>query len=363
MISIKKIKRFAFLFLLGAFGSILTSCEKDETKPFLPYDLTNGIAIANEGTFQASNASLSVYYPDGDSVINDVFSKVNDRPLGDVLQSIGFSAENAYLIMNGSNKIEVVNKRTCDEVATIADLVSPRYFTSISSNKGYVTLWGNGGKVGVIDLTTNALTKQITVGSGPEKLVVLGNKAFIANSGGWGTDNRISIINTLTDEVTTNLTVGDNPKDFVVDKNGMVWVLCSGNIAYDTHYNITSQTTSMLMMINPSNNCIEKTINLSETFHPSHLEINPAKDILYYGGDFGIAGIFSVSITATDKATSPLIDEYFYGFNVDPSSGVIFELQAPSYTSAGTLKRYSSTGSLISTSSVGIVPNGAYFAD
>lgn len=363
MISIKKMKRFSLLCLFAALGATMASCEKDETKPFLPYDLTHGVAIANEGTFQASNASLSIYYPDGDSVVNDVFSEVNDRPLGDVLQSIGFSEENAYFVMNASNKIEVVNKKTCVEVATITDLISPRYFASISNNKAYVTLWGDGGKIGVIDLTTNTLSKEISVGSGPEKLVVVGDKCFVANSGGWGTDNRVSIINTQTDEVVTTLTVGDNPKDFLVDKNGMVWVLCSGNIVYDANYNIESQTASKLMMINPSTNGIEKTIDLGATFHPSHLEINPAKDALYYGGDFGVAGIFSVSITATDKATSSFIDGYFYGFNVDPASGIIYGLQAPSYTSAGTLKRYSSTGSLISTSTLGIVPNGAYFAD
>jgi len=363
MISLKKLKCYLLVFLLATSGVIITSCEKDDTGPSLPYDLTNGVVIANEGTFQASNASLSIYYPKGDSVVNNVFSKVNDRPLGDVLQSIGFSGDNAYLILNASNKIEVIDKKTCVEVATISDLVSPRYFTSISDDKAYVTLWGNGGKVGVLNLTTNTLTKQITVGSGPEKLVVIGNKAFIANSGGWSTDNRISIINTQTDEVIATLTVGDNPKDFVVDRNGMIWVLCSGNIVYDANYNVASQTESKLIKINPSTNGIETTINLGETFHPSHLEINPAKNELYYGGDFGISGIFSIPITATEKAASPLIDEVFYGFNVDPSNGTIYGLQAPSFTSAGTLKRYSSTGAIISTFGLGIVPNSAYFAD
>jgi YVTN family beta-propeller protein len=360
MISIKKMKRFSLLCLFAALGATMTSCEKNETKPFLPYDLTHGVAIANEGTFQASNASLSIYYPEGDSVVNDVFSEVNDRPLGDVLQSIGFSEENAYFVMNASNKIEVVNKKTCVEVATISDLGSPRYIIPINNQKVYVTLWGDEGKVGVIDIATSTLTKQITVGSGPEKMILLNGKVFVANCGGWGTDNKVSVINSQTDEVTNTIIVADNPKDFVVDKNGKIWVLCSGNVTYGAN---PTQTNSKLMMINPSTNSIEKTIDLGESFHPSHLEINPAKDALYYGGDFGVAGIFSVSITATDKATSSFIDGYFYGFNVDPASGIIYGLQAPSYTSAGTLKRYSSAGSLISTSTLGIVPNGAYFAD
>ena len=356
MISLMKIRHFALLMLFAS--AVITSCKKDEAP--ITFDLTNGVVISNEGTFGVGNASLSVYYPEKDIVENDIFTKVNNRPLGDVLQSIGISGDSVYLVMNASNKIEVVNKKTCIEVATISELGSPRYFAAISKNKAYVTLWGSGGKVGVLNLTTNTITKQITVGSGPEKIIVLGNKAFIANSGGWDTDNRVSIINTQTDEVATTLTVGDNPKDFAVDKNGMVWVLCSGNIVYGAN---PSQTKSTLVLINPSTNGIEKTIDLGETYHPSNLEINQSRDILYYGGDFGVAGIFALSITATDKASSPLIDEYFYGFNIDPANGVIYGLQAPSFNSGGMLQRYSSTGTLISTYTLGIGPNAAYFAD
>ncbi|MHC1703229.1 MAG: DUF5074 domain-containing protein [Tenuifilaceae bacterium] len=363
MIKRFQLKQLALLFLLVTGSILISSCEKDDPKPILPYDLTRGVAISNEGSFGASNASLSIYYPDGDSVINDVFNKVNNRPLGDVFQSIGFAGDNAYLVINSSNKIEVINKNTCMEVATIPSLDGPRYFIALNSQKGYVSLWGGNGKIGVIDLATNTISKQIAVGIGPEKLAIAGGKLFVANSGGWGTDNKISVINPQTDEVTATITVGDNPKDFVIDKNGKLWVLCSGNIVYGGDYSIVSQTESQLVMINTSTNTIEKTIGLGETFHPSHLEINTTKDILYYAGDFGVAGIFSVSITSPIKATSPLINEYFYGFNVDSESGNIYGLQAPSFTRAGTLKRYSSAGDILGTHTMGVGPNGAYFAD
>jgi YVTN family beta-propeller protein len=363
------LKPISFLIILVTSSFIIISCEKDSSSTPTPdqkiitYDLTSGVTISNEGSFGSGNATLSLYYPSGDSIVNDVFNKVNNRPLGDVFQSIGFSEDNAYLVINASNKIEIVDKDSCTQIATISDLGSPRYFTQINTEKAYVTLWGSGGKVGVINLTTNSLTKQITVGIGPEKIAVVDSKAFIANSGGWNTDNRVSIINTQTDEVTTTLTVGDNPKDFVVDKNGMVWVLCSGNVVYDVYYNVESQTASKLIMIDPSTNTIVKTITLDESYHPSQLEINPAKDLLYYGGDFGIAGIFSISISATEKTSSPIISDFFYGFNVDPNSGEIYGLQAPTFTSAGHLKRYNSTGTLVSTKTSGIGPNAVYFAN
>jgi YVTN family beta-propeller protein len=370
MILINLIKRFTFLVIVTASFFVITSCKKDSPDPSptppdqkkIAYSLSNNVAISNEGAFGSGNATLSIYYPLGDSIVNDVFNKVNNRPLGDVFQSIGFAGDRAYLVINASNKIEVVYKDSCIQIATISDLSGPRYFASINSTKAYISLWGNGGKVGVLDLTSNSLTKQIAVGNGPEKLIIVGSKAYIANSGGWGTDNRVSVINTQTDELETTITVGDNPKDFVIDKYGMIWVLCAGNVVYDNSYNIVSQTSSKLMMINPSTNTIDKTILLGEAYHPSQLEINPDKELLYYGGDFGIAGIFSILITATEKPSVPLINDYFYGFNVDPVSGIIYGLQAPSFTSAGMLKRYSATGQILGTLEVGVGPNGAYFA-
>lgn len=362
MKSFFNLKHFALVAALAITSISITSCEDDETTIKLPYDLTRGVVIANEGSFGASNSSLSMYYPDGDSIVNDLFSKVNNRPLGDVFQSIGFSENFAYLIINASNKIEVVDKRSCEEVATITNLESPRYFTNISSKKAYVSLWGGNGKVGVLNTTTNSIEKTIVVGTGPEKMVVANSNAYVANCGGWGTDNRVSVINTQTDEVSATITVGDNPKDLVVDKNDKVWVLCSGNVVYQG-YSIVSQTSSKLIRINPKTNAIEKTIDLGETYHPSQLEINSNGDVLYYGGDWSISGIFALPIASETKATTPLVDDYFYGFNVDPESGIIYGLQAPTFTNSGSLKRYNPTGEALGTFTLGVGPNGAYFAD
>ena len=123
------------------------------------------------------------------------------------------------------------------------------------------------------------------------------------------------------------------------------------------------QYTGHTPKINPSTNEIESTISLGENYHPSLLEINPTGETLYYGGDWIISGIFSLSISSTSKATTPFIDGYFYGFNVDPKNGIIYGLQSPSFTTSGTLSRYSSTGALLGTYTSGVGPNGTYFAD
>ncbi|HUW07704.1 MAG TPA: DUF5074 domain-containing protein [Williamwhitmania sp.] len=347
--------------VLAAFS--FASCQKDSSQSSVAYPFSNSIAIANEGAFGSSNATLSLYYPSGDNVVNEVFKKVNNRPLGDVFQSIGFAGDKAFLVLNGSNKIEIVNASSCKEVATIENISSPRYVTALSSSKAYVSLWGDGGHVAIIDVATNSISNTIKVGTGPEKMVIASQKLFVANSGGWGTDNTISVVNTQTDVVDATITVGDNPKDMVLDKNGKLWVLCAGNIVYDVNYNVVSETPSMLERINPSTNQIEFSITLGATYHPAHLAVNPSGDVLYYGGDYTIAGIFSFSIDATTTMSTPLINDSFYGFSVNPSNGEIIGLLAPTFTQPGTMNRYTSDGTFIKSYTVGIGPNSAYFSN
>jgi Uncharacterized conserved protein len=347
--------------VLAAFS--FASCQKDSSESSVTYTFTNTVAIANEGAYGSSNATLSLYYPAGDSVANGVFYRVNNRLLGDVFQSIGFAGGKAFLILNGSNKIEVVKTASCEEVATIENISSPRYMATLNASKAYVSLWGDGGHVDVIDVATNSITNTIKVGTGPEKMVIASNKLFVANSGGWGTDNTISVVNTLTDAVDATITVGDNPKDLVVDKNGKLWVLCAGNIVYDASYSVVSETPSKLERIDPSTNAVEFSIDLGATYHPAHLAVNTSGDVLYYGGDYTIAGIFTFSIDATTTMSTPLINDYFYGFSVNPSSGEIIGLLAPTFTQQGTMNRYTSAGTFIKSYTVGIGPNSAYFSN
>ena len=184
-----KIKNIFALALVGA-SLLFTACEKDESSNSkLPFDLTQGVVITNEGNMGHSNASISLYYADGDSVANDVFKRANNRVLGDVLQSIAVAGDKVYLILNASNKIEVVEKASCKELATIEGFEGPRYMVT-NGSKGYVSCWKNG-EVAVVDLNTNTITKKVKVGVGPEAVKVVRNKLFVANSGGWGVDKTV----------------------------------------------------------------------------------------------------------------------------------------------------------------------------
>lgn len=336
-------------------GFTFTSCEKDEDQSKGAYE--NGIIVSNEGAFGNSNASVSFIGANGD-VQQGIFKAVNGRDLGDVLQSITISDDKAYLVVNNSNKVEVVNAYTFKEEGVITGLSSPRYIIE-EDDKLYISQWNNTS-VGIYDASTFAEVASVTVGSGPEGLIAVNDEVWVANSGGWATDNTISVIKTSDNTVSTISLEGDNPKKFVEDSDGDVWVLCSGKVVYNADYSIKEQTASKLIEIDPSSKSIKKTIELSATVHYGSFEINESKNTLYYGGGYGVDGIFAVNTTDSSAPTKALVSGYFYGFGLDGNNN-IYGTMAPSFTTNGSVVKYDSTGKEIATYEAGIGPNGVVF--
>jgi hypothetical protein len=217
--------------------AFLFSCEPENKSSI---NITKGALLVNEGTFGKSNSSVSYYSYYDDKVVNDIFTQVNDRLLGDVLQSIYLDSIYAYLVVNSSNKIEVVSRYSFSEVGVIEGVSSPRYMT-ICDRKGYVSCWGDSS-VKVVDLRTFNITNSIKVGTGPEKILFYDNKLFVANGGMYGTDSTISIIDRTSETVFKTIVVGYNPKDIEIDKNRDIWIICYGMEVYDDNYKLVDSS-------------------------------------------------------------------------------------------------------------------------
>ncbi|MFC2104795.1 DUF5074 domain-containing protein [Bacteroidota bacterium] len=322
---------------------------------------SNGVFITNEGLFGAGNGSVSFYSITDNTLTNNVFNTVNGRVLGDVVQSITVHNNVAYIVVNNSNKVEVAKAGTFEEKGVITDVSGPRYFTAVSDEKGYVSQWGDNGAVKVIDLATLTVTGTITTGTGPERMIIHNNLVYVTNSGGIANNNTVSIIDPSTDQVTKTITLeGDSPRDLIVDANGDIWVLCAGYVDYSNYPNI-SETSSKLVRINGTTNEVAETITIGESYHPTCLETSNDGNNIFYGGGYGVQGIYKMSITDTSVPTTPLIDKFFYGFNINPETGNIFAMDAPSFTANGTLWRYETSGTVLGSYEAGIGPNGAGF--
>ncbi|MBI9052709.1 MAG: hypothetical protein JEY96_02760 [Bacteroidales bacterium] len=358
----KNFKLKQWLFLALSFTILFSSCSDDDDnndEEVITGDYIDGAFITNEGAFGAGNGSVSFYSYEGDSVINDVFQTVNNRVLGDVVQSLTVFNHTAYMVVNGSNKVEVAKSNTFEELGVISDVTNPRYFIAINKDKGYVSQWGDNGAIKVVDLNTLAVTKTIETSAGSERMIMSNGYVYVANSGGYANNNTISVIDPAIDEVTATITLdGDSPRDLVIDANNDIWVLCAGFVTYNADWSVASQTASKLIRINPTTNEVAETITIAEDFHPTCLETSKNGNNLFYGG--GAFGVYKMSINDDSAPTEMLINKYFYGFDINPETGIIYAMEA-SFTSNSTMLRYETNGTLIKSYIAGIGSNGANF--
>ena len=350
-----------FMILALAAGMVFTACKKetkDDPTPPTPEDkgYSVGVLIANEGSFGAGNGSISYYNAEKDSVANDLFKTINDFPLGDVLQSVYRGETNTYACVNASNKIEVINSKTFESVATISNIPLPR-FSVEKDGKLYVSCWGNGGQIKVIDAVNNTVIDSIMVGSGPEGLTIVENSLYVANSGGYSIDSTISVIDLHDYSVSTIEIDAYNPSSLVVDAENNVWVLAKGNAIYDANWQVVGHNPSKLFTINSSDNTITKIIDLFAEKHPAKIDISKDLETIYYGSGFGFNGIYMMDFKENTSSLVPLIEGDFYGFLINKENDEIFALTAP-FGANGTLTRYTSAGNEIKDYEVGIFPNG-----
>ena len=353
--------KFSKLVLVALFSSIFfSSCSDDAANnDVLLGNYDNGALILNQGGFGQGNASVSYLSNDFGTQQNNIFSLVNPTiTLGDTGQDIGFNGDLAFIILNISNKIEIVNRYTMKHVATIsAGLNNPRYI-AFSNGKGFVTNWGDGGSpsddyVAVINLS-NYSTAKIAIAEGPERIIADNNKLYVAHQGGYGFGSTISVINATTNVVSTTIKVGDVPNSLEIS-NGSLYVMCGGKPSYSGNENAGS-----FVKINVSNNTVSNTINFSAKSHPSNLEITNSD--IFYTVD---SAIFKSTLSATTLPTTPLFTttaQGVYGvYSFAVNNNKIYVGDAGDYSSNGKIYIYSTNGMFEKEYTVGIIPAGFYF--
>ncbi len=353
-----KLKQLAFTLFLGSL--FLTSCSNDDEvteTPLGAYD--NGVLVLNQGGFGNGNASMS-YLSDDLTVFQDnIFSLVNPSiVLGDTAQDVGFYDNLAYIVLNVSNKIEIVNRYTLAHVGTISTgLSNPRYIV-FNNGKAYVSNWGNGTStsddyIAVINLANNSLLTPIPVAEGPERMVVYNSKVYVAHAGGFGFGSTVSVINTITNSV-SSIAVGDVPNSLEI-RDDYLYVLNGGKPSWSG-----SETAGSLSKINLLSNSVDDTINFNTSTHPSNLDIENSS--FYYTVD---SDIFQMAMISTSFPTTPIFsttDQGVYGvYSFAVKNNKIYVGDAGDYSSNGKIYVYTLTGDLVSNKTVGVIPAGFYF--
>lgn len=357
-------KTFSKLFLGFFLSAILFSCTRDNTQLITNYVESGSAFVVNEGNFGHNNGNIS-YISHNKTVVNGIYEMANSSSvLGDVIQSFERVGNTGIICVNNSNKVVLVDISTFKQKAALTQYISyPRYALGVSTTKAYISNWSYPGSITVVDLNTNAVVKTIEVGNGPEEMITVNNKVYVANSGGFGNDNTLSIINPATDLEEEKITVRDYPSEMVLDAQGFIWILCKGHVEYPAPDYIPHRlSASYLVRLNPSTKTIDKEIMLipaNDNFSSSdNLAINGTGTQLYFSVD---NKIYTLQITATQLPAQPLVTKYAYGLNVHPYTGDIWICDAKDFASAGMIYRYNQGGVVQDSFKVGLIPNSIYF--
>ena len=365
----KNIKRITYNLPILCSILVLTflnnSCSKEPVREqiieppdttTLPVSYENGIFIVNEGNYNWGNASVTFLDNKNNSVIQDIYRKSNSRSLGDVAESMKIARNLGYVVINNSNRIEVVSLKDFKSVISITGLSSPRYLEIVDSNKAYATNLQNN--ISIIDLQSNTVAGTIKTTSWTENLLRYDKYMLVTSIGGFNEPSsqrkaQVLVIDTQIDAIVDSIETGKEPIGIVIDEKQKVWVLCSGG--YD-NYEAPS-----LIRINPELRLVEKVFTFPNPKEvPSRLCINNTGDTMY----FIKGGVFQMPVTSTvlpEKSLIPSDGRLFYGLAIHPNTGTIYVSDAKDYVQNGEAYQYNVHGVLIRQYTTGRIPGSFCF--
>jgi len=344
---------FPYLIILFFF---LSSCKQPEDNIVNYNFTTDGIFICNEGNFTYGNSSLSFINLSENKIYNNVFYDVNNFPLGDVAQSITFFENFAFVTINNSGKIFIIDKNTFEFKAEITGLTSPREICIIDSEKAYISdLYSS--YITIFNPSTFEITGNINLGCSSEQFIYYQNFTYVLS---WSFNNKVFKIDT-NNQIISNIEVTYQPNSMVVDKNENLWILSDGGNEGDE-----KQQLPALTKVSISDFVIDTVFQFEDIKNsPSNICINNTKDtICFLNNSWGSNsnsenGIYKMSIEDKNIPKTAFIKQEnrnFYRFFVNPITSEIFVSDALSFTEDGIILHYSADGKLIQTFEAGIIP-------
>ena len=339
---------------------LFSSCTKEEVpSPTLKY--TRGFWVVNEGPFGAGTGTLTWIARDGSRVEQDVFGRVNQRPLGNIAQSMQGLGNLGLIAVNNAGKLEWVNLQTMVSEGTLQGLALPSAVAvDAVRGKAYVSEWvsfAGNGRIAVIDLLTRLKVKEIPVGPFPDALLLTGSQLWVAN----GDSNFVSVVDTQADTLIANLIVGDRPNSLVAWQNNVA-VLCGGRPSWA---GIETAGSLHLFSTNSLQGLASNSFALPDQ-HPKDMVMMPAGNaVLYQLESNQNAGLHRLDLpwtNATVNPGTPLIPRVFYHIAWDPyGDRSLVATDAGNFAEAGKAYRFNNQWALVDSFVTGIGPGHVVF--
>jgi DNA-binding beta-propeller fold protein YncE len=342
----------------GDDGIFIPEEEKGGCPEEIPENVSiQGFYLLNEGNM-GSNKSTLDYYDYATGVYHrNIYGDANPnvpKELGDVGNDIRIYGSKLYAVINCSNKVEVMEAATARRLGQI-DIPNCRYirfhegYAYVTSYAGPVKLdpsYEQLGYVAKVDTSTLRVEDRCLVGFQPDELEIVGNKIYVANSGGYmfpNYENTVSVIDLGTFTETKRIEVAINLHHLRADRYGNLWVSSRGDY-YDIPsrlYWINTKTDEYAGRIDaPVSNFYLDGDSLY-LYSTEWSYINMKNEITY-----GIVDVQTKSIVTrnfiTDETSKKI--KIPYGITVHPLTKDIYVTDAGNYVSPGTLYCFDKRG-------------------
>lgn len=371
------------LFLLLTFSLLTVSCRTDDEERVGPStertDTTTvvdaqvtGFYLLNEGNMGMNKCTLDYYDATIGQYTRNIYAEANPtvvQELGDVGNDLAIYDGKLWAVVNCSHLVEVMDARNARHLGQVS-IPNCRYiafkdhYAYVSSYAGPVLIDPNArlGYVAKIDTRTLQVVDSCNVGYQPEQMAVVGNKLYVANSGGYRVpqyDHTVSVIDLPTFRVETTLDVAPNLHRVVADAYGQVWVSSRGDYL--------SQP-SCLSCINSQDDTVGHRLDLST----SNMTLS-GDSLFVIGSEWSnVTNKNTVGYAIVNVRTHQIVTRSFitdgtdaaikvpYGIAVNPDTKDIYITDAGNYVSPGQLYCFTPDGRLKWKVRTGDIP--AHFA-
>lgn len=241
-----KIKYGALALTIAA--ALLSSCKKDNEKEQILVKETEGVYILCEGSSGSNNSMITYYDIEKQTTVNDYYKQINGKDLGETAVDLKVYGSKMYCVVSGiqgsaKSFVDVMDVKTGKTIKRISfnttdDGYLPRYI-AFYKNKAYVSRYD--GKISRIDTSSLSIDSELQLKNGDnnaaalEGLAVANGKLYVAGSAHYlyanSLNDKVVVVDLTTFAQTKDITVNYNPQKIGVTESGDLFVTSWGNYA------------------------------------------------------------------------------------------------------------------------------------
>jgi hypothetical protein len=384
VMSILLIHLFTFLLLTACRQDVMiVPMENVDTGGKTQKSEIIGMYLLNEGNMGSNKSSLDYLDLSGNDetahYYRNIYQERNPNTvmaLGDVGNDCQIYGSRLWLVINCSNKVEVARANDAVRIGK-ADIPNCRYVTFkdgyayVSSYVGsvYATSQSPLGSVYKVDTLSLQKVDSCAVGYQPEEMAIIGNRLYVANSGGYqgmtgqGYESTVSVIDLASMQEAEKIEVAPNLHHLKVDKYNQLWVTARGNYMDEQ---------SSIYWLEPDGNGKMK---VGGHLDQSVSDLCIVGDSLYFYGSqwsevsmtntvtYGIINVKTHQVVSTSLSDAPEISKIRmpYGIIVNPIHRDFYLMDAKNYVSSGELLHFLPDGTFDWKVKTGDIPAHAAF--